>query len=85
MTLIVSYWWSLWGPLFHWDSVPSPVAPRGLSSFPYLLSQIPGPGRSSDDDFLARMRVVSDFELIFSYWWSRWDYYFPLCPPLWGM
>ena len=54
MTLIVSYWWSLWGPLFHWDSVPSPVAPRGLSSFPYLLSQTPGPGRSSDDDFLAR-------------------------------
>ena len=50
----VFIWWSRWGPFFHWDSVPNPVAPRGLPSFPYLLSQIPGPGRSSDDDFVAR-------------------------------
>ena len=38
--------------VFYWDSVPNPDTPCGLSSSTYLQEQIPGPGRSSDDDLL---------------------------------
>ena len=38
--------------LLYWDSVPNPDTPCGLYVLHVFASQIPGPGRSSDDDLL---------------------------------